>query len=422
MQEQIEEKLGQDKKQIDHIELWLSKKCESLQTRDGYQWAWKKFEDFCKNLGYNPREIVSEYRKVKASTRNREQKIEKFKDELRDIIESYRSYLKTRNMTPLTVKNYLSVLQSFLRSSEIPIEIELPKRAFVKYHNRDLTKEDIRSIIEHVHSIRDKLFFVMMGESGMRPDTLCKLQYKHIKHDFENNIVPMKVELPSEILKYKVSDRFTFVGEDSIKILREYLKVFLPMHDEDYIFRARRRGRGQEDLEGQSTPVAFSTSFNRAVQKLKLDVSLGKGKPKPLHLYNLRKYFRNNLKNVDSGYINFWMGHSDNADMHYVAEGVEEHRRRYSGGYSTLRILEPTESDTLRTMEKSLADSYKTIGELKNELDRQKEQSITTDELVRLFDGTLPPDIVNKLKEKLQSRKGGEKDEEREAYLRGKEQ
>ena len=94
----------------------------------------------------------------------------------------------------------------------------------------------------------------MMAESGMRPDTLCKLQYKHFKQDYENNRIPMKVELPSEILKYKVSDRFTFVGEDGVKILREYLKTFLPLSDEDYVFRPRRKGRGEENHEGTATP------------------------------------------------------------------------------------------------------------------------------------------------------------------------
>jgi integrase/uncharacterized coiled-coil protein SlyX len=362
--------------QINHVELWLNKKCESSQTREGYSFAWKKFEDFCTGMGYNSTDVVTNWRSIKLATRNRDQKIEKFKDELKDVIESYRSHLKTEKITPLSLKWYLSALQSFLSSSDIPVRIDLPKRAFVQYHNRDITKEEIRSIVEHVHSIRDKCFFILMAESGMRPDTLCRLQFKHFKQDFQNHTTPMKVELPSEILKYKVSDRFTFIGEDGIKTLREYLKPLLPLSDEDYIFRPRRKGRGEQDLEGQATPTAFSTAFNRAVQKLKLSESIGRGKPKAIRLYNLRKYFRNNLRSVDSGFINFWMGHTDNADMHYVSMNAEEHRRRYSEGYQSLRIFEPSESGQMKIMEKQLTDANKTIEELKQQI-KQKDENMT---------------------------------------------
>jgi hypothetical protein len=52
--------------QLDHIELWLNKKCESEQTRDGYSFAWKKFEDFCTSMGYDARNIVTNWRSISA--------------------------------------------------------------------------------------------------------------------------------------------------------------------------------------------------------------------------------------------------------------------------------------------------------------------------------------------------------------------
>jgi integrase/uncharacterized coiled-coil protein SlyX len=360
---------------LDYVELWMSKVCESNGTRHGYSGAWKKFEEFCCGKGYDIKNIVPNWRSIKSSTRNRDQKIEMFKDEIKDLVDAYRSYIATLDWSSTTVKTYLSVVKSFMSSSGIPVDVDIPKRAFGRYHNRDITKEEIRSIVEHVHSIRDKVFFIMMAESGMRPDTLCKLQYKHIKQDYENNRIPMKVELPSEILKYRVSDRFTFVGEDSLRLLKEYLRLF-KMSDEDYVFKPRRKGTGDQHMEGQSTPQAISTSFNRTIQTLKLSEIKGKGKPKALRLYTLRKYFRNNLRSVDSGFINFWMGHTDNADMHYISMDVEEHRRRYSEGYQSLRIFEPSESGQMKIMEKQLADANQTIEELKQQI-KQKDENVT---------------------------------------------
>ena len=110
---------------------------------------------------------------------------------------------------------------------------------------------------------------------------------------------------------------------------------------------------------------------------MKLSESIGRGKPKALRLYNLRKYFRNNLRSVDSGFINFWMGHTDNADMHYVSMNAEEHRRRYSEGYQSLRIFEPSESGQMKILEKQLTDANKTIEELRQQI-KQKEDNVTS--------------------------------------------
>jgi len=366
------------KAEIDYVELWLDRKCESVHTKDGYSDGWKRFEEFGVNrFDYNPRIIVSEWRRVKTSVRNREQKIDKFKDSLRDFVESYRSYLKTLDLSPLTIKYYLSVIQSFFKSWEIPVNIELPKRAFVKFHNKDITKEELKQILEHAN-IRDKCFFILMTESGQRPDTLVKLQYKHISHDFENGIVPMRIELPSAILKYRVPDRWTFIGKRGYKILKEYLRTYLPLKDEDYVFRPKR-GKSEK-----TTTTAFSMSFNRKVQKLKLAKSKGKAKPKSLRLYCLRKYFRNNLKGVDSGFINFWMGHAQDSDMHYISTDVERHREEYTKGYPSLRIYEPIESSKVQELEIKLDEAYKTIGQLQQDLMTTKEEIL--EEMFRKWD------------------------------------
>jgi hypothetical protein len=69
--------------------------------------------------------------------------------------------------------------------------------------------------------------------------------------------------------------------------------------------------------------------------------SKGKGKPRQLRLYCLRKYFRNNIK-VESAYREFWMCHSFGVDEHYLSRDVEKHREKYAEGYESLRVFEAT--------------------------------------------------------------------------------
>jgi hypothetical protein len=77
---------------------------------------------------------------------------------------------------------------------------------YVIYHNRDITKEEIKQILEN-SDVRNRAIFLMLYESGTRPITLVNLKWKHIKSDFGN--VPMKIDLTSDILKCRVTQRFT---------------------------------------------------------------------------------------------------------------------------------------------------------------------------------------------------------------------
>ena len=60
---------------LDYVELWMSKVCESNGTRHGYSGPWKKFEEFCLGKGYDIKNIVPNWRSIKSSTRNRDQKL-----------------------------------------------------------------------------------------------------------------------------------------------------------------------------------------------------------------------------------------------------------------------------------------------------------------------------------------------------------
>lgn len=332
------------------IEDWLSSKAESQKTRSSYLLNMRIFSNFCKSQSSkDPSVIVEEWR---ATKRLGETQKEIFLEEWQDLIRSFNSWIKPR-YAPLTVKNQLATIKSFFRFWNIPIRVDLPRRACVIYHNRDLTRVEVKQILTFA-SPRDRIMWLVMAESGMRADTAVNLKYWQIKEDFEAPKIPMKIMLPSSSLKDHVGDRWTFIGEDGFKELSEYLKLRMPLKDDDYVFASERQGRVVGD---QFTVASLCVKFSRLVQKLGMDKSIGH-KPKKIRMHGLRKYFRNNMR-TDSSFIKFWMGHSLGVDAHYITRDVERHREEYSKGYEYLRLFEPS-LESLADLRSDLREQLRT--------------------------------------------------------------
>jgi len=261
------------------------------------------------------------------------------------------------NCTTLSANTKITSILSFFQFYRIPnkhgLDIRKQKNAYVKYHNRDIRKSEIKRILEH-SGIREKAFYLMMVESGLRPNTLCQLKYKHIKEEFEEKRNPMKIDIPAEILKDRVGNRFTFIGEDGYNALKEYLSPRGKLEDNDYLFIEKKRQKTREYL----SPETFSSFFKRAVLKLGLAKVEEKGKPKQLRLYCLKKYWYNR-NDAEEIYRKFWAGWSLGTQGHYLTRDVEKHRQVYAEAYEGLRIYEK---------------ATKEVKQLNEELEKTKEE------------------------------------------------
>jgi hypothetical protein len=255
----------------------------------------------------------------------------------------------------------------------------------------------------------------MMLESGLRPQTLCLLRYRHIKTDFEKGRVPMKIDLEPTMLKDTVGARFSFIGEDGFKALKEYLAPRIPLNDNDVIFVAVH-----STLQKGETlfPALFSTRFGEIVKALgwanKEELNR---KRNELNLYTLRKYFRNNTKTSDPAYREFWMGHTLGVDRHYFEADVtdpntvEKHRAEYVKSYPSLRVLEETVGEGTKNQIEQLQKENK---ELKSKIDEMMKGWESIKPLVRAIDN---PKVVKALQEASQAEMEKEVSQlDREAY------
>lgn len=347
------------------VEDWLSAKAESPKTRKGYSFCWFHFKEFCSSRGKNADKLVEDYRQAKYQG---EVLKEQWIEEWQDLVRTFPAWLKPRYAS-LTQKLFLTVVKSYMKFWKIPVDVDLPKHACVTFHNRDLKKAELKQILTFA-SPRDRVIWGVMAESGMRADTAVNLQYWQIKEDFEAEKVPMKLLLPSSVLKDHVGDRWTFIGEDGFRELSEYLKKRLPLENDAYVFLSEKAGKVKGE---QFSPASLSVKFNDLVQRIGIDKSRGKReegkapKLKEIRLHGLRKYFRNNMK-ADSSYIAFWMGHSLGTDAHYISRDIEEHRKRYAEGYPSLKVSGVT-TESLAAFSDLLTEKDAEIKELRSRVE-----------------------------------------------------
>jgi len=348
------------------IEDWLNARAESDKTKENYRYVWGNFAKFCISRGKEPGTIVEDFRTVR---RKGQVESDIWLEEWQDVLRAFGSWLKLKTrFAPLTVKNHLAVVKSFLKFWKIPLDVDIPRHAAVIYHNRDLRREEVKQILTFA-TPRDRVIWLVMTESGMRESTAVNMKFWQIKEDFSAARIPMKILLPSSEIKDHVGDRWTFVGEDGFGELKAYLQG-KTLQDDNYVFASERQGQCKRE---QFSAASLSVKFNRLVQKLGIDKSVtGKlkegerPKPKKVRLHGLRKYFRNNMK-ADSAYVQFWMGHSLGVDAHYISRDPEQHREEYKKGYESLKVFEPSFVD-LRDLTAQLHKKDQQINDLEKRL------------------------------------------------------
>jgi integrase len=322
----------------------------------------------------DPLRLVEDYRAVRIQG---EMQRERFLEEWQDILRAWNTWLKPK-YAPFTMKNYLVAVRSFLRYWKIPLDVDLPRHPYVLYHNRDLSKENIRLILSRA-TPRDRTLWLLMAESGLRPSTLIHLRYWHIKEDFEKDVIPMRILTPSESLKDHVGDRWSFIGEDGVRALREYLKPRMPLKEDAFVFASERPGRMKGE---QFSEASISVKFSRIARKLKFERGAPTGKPGHVRMYGLRSYFRNNMR-ADPAYREFWMGHSLGVDAHYINREPEVHRAEYRKNYEGLRILEPTTPTGFKEIQEQLKQRDTQIQELRGQIQDLRASSEAMDDMMK---------------------------------------
>lgn len=335
---------------FDVVESWIDNVAYSHSKSESTGCRYRYYlEAFCGFIGLTPQQIVEEYEATKDERALRR----KYARYLQNFI----SQMNRKGYAINTIRTYTMGIKSFFKYTDLPLSYVPIARNRITFHNRDITKEEIQQIME-VSKPRDKAFFAMMTQGGLRPHTLCRLRLKHVEPDFSEGIIPCKVEVPEEIAKGEFGAYFTFMGEESVRYLTAYLATRANTEPEHYLFTSY-------GVDKKANSKSMSKTFVKAIETLKKKGLMDfeqkeKGKPRTVRLYNLRKFFRKYASQAGIEYVNFWMGHKTNykaphipsSDAHYFSrEDVETQRQLYGEkAMPFLRIETATPSETEQTI------------------------------------------------------------------------
>jgi hypothetical protein len=153
--------------------------------------------------------------------------------------------------------------------------------------NRDITKDEINRITEECPP-REKAFFTVMRQSGLPPHTIKQLKIKNLERILNPNTpIPCKINVPHE-------KSLTFIGEEAIKYLKQYLATRTNLTPESLLFTI------QNNPNKEINTKDVSRTFRLAAQELekakKITYEVRRGKPSELRLYSLIKFYRKSAK------------------------------------------------------------------------------------------------------------------------------
>jgi integrase len=240
-------------------------------------------------------------------------------------------------------------VKSFFKYNDLPLGLILQARKMVTFHNRDIEKEEIVNVL-NVSTPRDKAFFAVMAQSGLRPDTIAHLRIKDLEPDLIQGKVPCKIEVRQENTKGKYGSYISFVGEESLRLLKDYLNTRVILNPESFLFTAQGL---EKPLHRSTASKAFMYAARRLKVKGVLDYDIRReGKSSELRLYNLRKFFRKHAGQAGFENVEYWMCHTVGVDVHYRPKDVEYYRQIYAEkAMPHLRLAMATPSETEKQIE-----------------------------------------------------------------------
>jgi len=373
---------------LDQIGLWLSsvsyEHSQSKATDEQYK---RVFNEFTQFINLAPEEIIQEYEN--AETNHISERTIKRRNSQR--IQQFITHLTEKGLGANSTKSYIGAIMSFYKYNDLPLGHIPQAKSGVIYHNKDITKDEINKIMA-VSPIREKAFFAIMAQSGLRPHTIGQLRIKHLEKILEPDTPkPCKITVPKEIEKGKYGEGHpTFIAEEAIKYTKQYLNTRTNLNPESLLFNAHTIN--DTPIDSKDASRTFRKSARKLQQTGAISYKIREGKPSELRLYNLRKYFRKYANQMGFEHVNYLMNHvTKGSDNSYTPHDDEWYRKLYEEqAMPFLRFETPTPTETTEIIttlkiqhQAELDKRDKENQELKKELQKQQQQ---INNIIKMFE------------------------------------
>jgi integrase len=380
-------------KKFNEIDSWIDNVAYSHSKSPGTAIQYKqRLTAFLEFIGKSIAEILEDYKQIDEK---------EFKRTYAQYLKAYISNLSRSNLTPNTINSRVTAIKSFFKYSDLPIGFVPQGNGRVIFHNRDIQTKEVQAILAASRP-RERAFFAMMAQGGLRPDTLMQLQLRDLEPEFSNFTPDKKsclIVIPIEETKGDYKCYKTFIGEESVRYLKAYFNSERPnIQPSDLIFSSHSHGSDKP-----CNTNSISAIFARTLRHLKANKELtyeqgAKTKPSQLRLYTLRKYFRRLASPAGPDFVNYWMGHLAKlgTDGHYFSDDAEFQRAQYNKfaqphlrlEASTAMEMDKEKTKEVEALNKQVAALTETVEILKNTTKNQwktiNEQAATPEQTIKL--------------------------------------
>ena len=217
---------------------------------------------------------------------------------------------------------YVGAVRSFYATYDITVRLKgrhkLPKPR-VQNKRMKVAAEQVKLLVDHARTPRDRAVILTMFQSGMDVSTLCSLRYDDVSEGLAKNELPLKLDLHRPKTG---TDYYTFLGKDAVEALKAHIN---DMKNRRVQFKPDTplfmKERGKEPLETN----LVQNMMKEVAHKSGLVDGENNGKQfNPLSPHALRESFGSIMINsgVPDTIVDFWLGH-EIGEMAEAYKGVQ---------------------------------------------------------------------------------------------------
>ena len=313
---------------------------------------------FVNYIGYDdPEAALLDMRSGKVDA---QRKIDDFIDYALDEMPSKQNPTK-KGRSHNTVKNYVFGVKKWFDQNDIKVnwdKIEMPTTTEIVEHDRAPTKEELRNIIAHCYSSRDRAIIYCSTACGLRINTLLSLTVGDVDFSYPD---------VAQFTVIRKAGR-KFGRGNSVNSGNLFVSWITPEAKQELKSYLEERERSGE-IVTKDSPLftdAYNSgkfidndSFGQVWKRLLKRVGLAKKSKNwyELHVHTLRKYFRSNCIGIDASYRETWMGHKGQyLDMSYFRAEEQRHLDEYRKVVQYLTIQESKKDNS--DMKKEIALTF----------------------------------------------------------------
>jgi len=218
-----------------------------------------------------------------------------------------------RGISSKLAHTYVNAIRSFYDTFGVVVKLKgrsaLPKPRVTNKRMR-LSNMDVKRLLDHCRSPRDRAIILVMFQSGMDVSTLCSLKYRDVAEGLAKGEHPLKLNLyrPKSGVEY-----YTFLGKDACEALRAYLndlkaKGIRLSYNDPLFLKEGKKALRKEPIKPN---LVQKMMRELAVKAGFVDENMNGRAINPVSPHALRESFGSIMtgKGVPRTVVDFWLGH-----------------------------------------------------------------------------------------------------------------